>query len=358
MKRITYTCLDPNSEVGYVAEINFESHIALLSEYTSPSSTIPAYRMTNESIQEFISLIKSLPEDTNKHNPRLMGGIDDDVDKRTLEITYSDEVSKWWEWEGFCPYTLLLDLVDLLDALPRFVIDHPEIFPNQLFIGPIGKTLDAEKNDRGGFDVQGFKNWVAEVQSCTLCRDQNLLHCEAGNKWAKPILDTGVEKIDPCILAVLEAPNWDDTYHDDKGYLTYHPGTDPSGKFMLKLLDSVGIATNRVVFVNVVQCLPAQKNSKYLVTAAQAKICMRWLNSLIEVIDPKVIVSFGGAALAGLARLEKHGLQLSSAIGQAYHWRERHLLPLYHPGRLGRITRSAEKQFQDIQALRYLVGLG
>ena len=107
MKRITYTCLDPESEVGYVVEINFESHIALLSEQTSPSSTIPAYRMTEESIQEFISLIKSLPEDADKHDPSLMGGIDDDIDKRTLEIKYSDEVSKWWEWEGFCPYTLL-----------------------------------------------------------------------------------------------------------------------------------------------------------------------------------------------------------------------------------------------------------
>ena len=52
------------------------------------------------------------------------------------------------------------------------------------------------------------------------------------------------------ILVVGEAPNHADTYDPDKGYLTYDPDTDPTGKFMHSLLvDEAGLHDHEIADV-------------------------------------------------------------------------------------------------------------
>jgi hypothetical protein len=50
-------------------------------------------------------------------------------------------------------------------------------------------------------------------------------------------------------------------------------------------------------------------------------------------------------------------LTLQTGVGKLDAWRGRQLLPLYHPGLLGRVTRNAENQHRDIAVLKtYLAG--
>lgn len=85
--------------------------------------------------------------------------------------------------------------------------------------------------------------------------------------------------------------------------------------------------------------------------APQLEVCRPWLTRVLADVAPAVVVTLGAKALAALGRVERHGLQLKGGVGQLHPWRGTMLLPLYHPGALGRITRSADMQRRDIRAI-------
>lgn len=190
-----------------------------------------------------------------------------------------------------------------------------------------------------------------EASPCMRCHDVGLLYSDGGNR-AYPVFQR-----DPPwpvrVLVVGEAPNFDDSFNPAKRRLTLEPGTDPSGEFMFDLLASVGLQPEQVLFTNSVLCLPARNDEgKHSVSSRQQDHCAEWLGRFIDVANPAVIVTFGAVALQGVGRLERHGLTLSEGVGKLHLWRGRTLLPLYHPSRLGRVTRPAHQQLEDISVLR------
>jgi uracil-DNA glycosylase len=160
------------------------------------------------------------------------------------------------------------------------------------------------------------------------------------------------------ILIVGEAPNWGDTYK--KGYLTYDADTDPTGRFMRRLLiEEVGLAEQEiddVLFTNGVMCLPTQKGERFPVSAKQSDLCKPWLVRLIEDAEVKIVVTMGGKPLEAVNRIERHGLTLKDA-GALHPWFGRQLLPLFHAGQLARnLSRAESEQRQDIRVLRSFLG--
>jgi uracil-DNA glycosylase family 4 len=133
--------------------------------------------------------------------------------------------------------------------------------------------------------------------------------------------------------------------------MTCDPTTDPTGRFIYKLLEHVGLSPNDVVFTNAVLCLPAASSGKFPVSAAQRHACSSWLRRLIVDLDPKAVVTCGAQALNATKLLERHGLTLKSNAGKLENWFGRTLLPLYHPSALGRVSRPEKLQRLDIEAL-------
>jgi uracil-DNA glycosylase family 4 len=193
-----------------------------------------------------------------------------------------------------------------------------------------------------------------EAGACTKCHEAGLLHVESPHQRARPLF----QKNPTCVsgvMVVAEAPNWDDTYDPNKGFLTYEADTDPTGSFTVELLASVGLKPEDVLFSNAVLCLPARKGERHPVSAPQRNACRPWLKRLVEAADPLVVVTLGAQALMALGRLEPHGLTPRTGVGKLHRWMDRYLLPLYHPGRLGRIARPAAQQFQDIAVLKQVL---
>jgi uracil-DNA glycosylase family 4 len=203
--------------------------------------------------------------------------------------------------------------------------------------------------------MPGMSNAVellqVEARSCARCNGERLLFAD-GTNCAYPLF----QKDPPWparVVIVAEAPNFDDSFDPAKRRLTVEPGTDPSGAFMFDLLASVGLRPEDVLFTNSVLCLPARSaEGKHYVTARQQDLCGDWLSRFIDVASPVAVVTLGGVALQAVDRLERHGLSLRENAGKLRPWRGRHLLPLYHPGRLGRIARPEAKQREDIAVLR------
>lgn len=198
--------------------------------------------------------------------------------------------------------------------------------------------------------VERLRRFQVEASDCARCSEHGLLFVE-GVKRARPLFQadaTGAARV----LVVAEAPNDSDTFDPKKGRLTYAPDTDETGRFATKLLESVGLRIQDVLFTNAVLCLPARRNGRFPVRVEQMDLCGEWLNRLIVDADPLVVVTFGAHALRALDRVHPHRLRLREAVGQLHSWAGRRLLPLYHPGRLGRLSRTVEQQLADVAVLK------
>ena len=189
-----------------------------------------------------------------------------------------------------------------------------------------------------------------EAGHCTSCRELGLLYKHTNGRWSYPLFHLE-STFSSRILFIAEAPNFDDTFNSDKGRLTYDAETDPTGRFMRELLSSVNLRPEDVLFTNAVLCLPKKKHGKFPVMAAQRKQCLPWLKKLIDDVQPVVVATLGGEALHAVKRIEKHRLILKTDAGRLHSWYGRQLLPLYHPGLLGRVTRTAVKQMRDARSL-------
>lgn len=202
----------------------------------------------------------------------------------------------------------------------------------------------------------------ADARACTRCCDNggvNLLFVDPTRGCASPMLARAPTAA-LGVLVVGEAPNLADTFDPSKGYLTYDYDTDPTGRFMRTLLiDEAGLGAEEVddvLFTNAALCLPARRNDKHPVSVKQVDACKPWLVRLIEDAEIKIVITMGATALRALNRIERHGLVLKQAAGRVHSWHGRKLLPLYHAGFLGRVSRNEAAQRADMRALRQHLG--
>ena len=201
-----------------------------------------------------------------------------------------------------------------------------------------------------------------DARSCIRCRDHagvNMLFVDPMRGCATPVLARSPTAA-LGVLLVGEAPNHADTFDPDRGYLTYNYDTDPTGRFMRTLLiDEAGLQDSEiddVLFTNAVLCLPARRDNRHPVSIKQVDACKPWLVRLIEDAGIAIVVTMGATALRALNRIERHGLVLREAAGRVHSWHGLKLLPLYHAGVLGRMSRNEAAQRADMRILREHLG--
>lgn len=189
-----------------------------------------------------------------------------------------------------------------------------------------------------------------EAAACIRCRGDSLIFRHDDSRWALPLFhrDTTCPSR---VVMVAEAPNLADTFDLDKGRITVDAQTDPTGRFMRQLLESVGLASEDVLVTNTALCLPAKKAGKFPVVTPLAQNCRPWLERFILAANARVVVTWGRVALRGTHHIEPHKLGLRQGVGKLHPWFGRLLLPLYHPGLLARKHRSTAQQLEDISCL-------
>ena len=208
------------------------------------------------------------------------------------------------------------------------------------------------------------RTWAALIsaqKSCRLCTTE----------CAPPLIQPGGRPLfgrfkvwKNGVLFLFEAPNWDDTFDEDKGYLTYDRETDPSGRFARQLMvEEVGLDPDFFQVTNSVLCLPAAKGGKFPISGTQRKLCGSLIRDQIRILDPAVVVPVGSAALLATRRLEGHPYRrMGDAVARPLRWSGRWLFPLFHTSMLarnGRGGRTAGDQRRDWRSLRaFLVAQG
>jgi DNA polymerase len=119
------------------------------------------------------------------------------------------------------------------------------------------------------------------------------------------------------IMFIGEAPGW---HEDQQG----RPFVGQAGQYLDRLLASIGLDRRQVYIANVIKCRPPD-NRDPLPTEIQN--CRHWLDSQIEIIKPKMVVTLGRYSMAryfpGKSISKIHGTALKQE-GVIY-------FAMYHP---------------------------
>ena len=132
---------------------------------------------------------------------------------------------------------------------------------------------------------------------------------------------------------------------------------DQSGRNFQRYIDSIDLARGELFITNAVLCNPRKgTGANRRPTGREIANCSEYLRRLVELIDPKVVVTMGRVALEALGRVAPHELSLKESAGRVGEWAGRLLVPLYHPSPqvLASHRREAE-QLADYRAVAHAV---
>jgi uracil-DNA glycosylase family 4 len=128
---------------------------------------------------------------------------------------------------------------------------------------------------------------------------------------------------------------------------------DAAGDNFERLLALSGLARRDVFITNAVLCNPRdEKGNNAPPTRRILLNCADNLRRQIEVIQPAIVVTLGGAALEATRAIEDHQLALATHVRTINPWKNVQLIPLYHPGARAMIHRNFAAQSADY----YFVG--
>lgn len=123
-----------------------------------------------------------------------------------------------------------------------------------------------------------YAQLVNEVSVCQLCA--------LARTRAKAVPGEG--PVDAELLFIGEAPGF---HENNQG----RPFVGPSGQFLEELLRSIGLTRQQVYITNVVKCRPPNNRDPL---PAEISACADYLDRVIALIRPKVIVTLGRYSMA------------------------------------------------------------
>jgi DNA polymerase len=120
------------------------------------------------------------------------------------------------------------------------------------------------------------------------------------------------------LLLVGEAPG---AQEDSVG----RPFVGKAGQLLDALMTEAGIDRAAVAVANVLKCRPPRNRPP---SRAEATRCRGWLDRQVDLVDPALVVTLGGTALAWALG---PGVRLGAVRGVVREWAGRRLLVTYHP---------------------------
>lgn len=148
----------------------------------------------------------------------------------------------------------------------------------------------------------------------------------------------GAGNPDAQFMIIGEAPGKDE---DEQGI----PFVGRSGKFLTKILTSLGIDRNDIFITNIVKCRPPQNRKPKPIESKTCKDIL--LINQINIIQPKVICTLGSSPIEAL--LEK-SVKISEIHGKQMLFNSIIIIPTYHPAYVMRTRKKLPSFIDDIQA--------
>lgn len=128
---------------------------------------------------------------------------------------------------------------------------------------------------------------------------------------------------------------------------------DQSGRNFEQFLASINLSRTDIFITSAALCNPrSSTGANRRPAAGEIRNCSDYLRRTINLIDPKIIVTLGNAALGALKLIEPHEYSLRTDAAKIRPWNARRLIPLYHPSPQVLITsRNQSAQVRDYQTV-------
>jgi uracil-DNA glycosylase family 4 len=110
--------------------------------------------------------------------------------------------------------------------------------------------------------------------------------CDIARLRTKVVPGEGAENAE--IMFIGEAPGW---HEDQQG----RPFVGQAGQYLDRLLASIGLDRQQVYIANVIKCRPPDNRDPL---PSEIQNCRDWLDSQVEIIKPKMIVTLGRYSMA------------------------------------------------------------
>lgn len=204
-------------------------------------------------------------------------------------------------------------------TMPEAVDSHT---PHSMPLSATGPAAD--------MDWPALARAVAECRACALCQQRN-----------QAVL--GVGDLRPDWLFVGEGPGAEE---DVKG----EPFVGQAGKLLDNMLAALDLVRGEGVYIaNAVKCRPPGNRTP---ESAEMAACRPFLERQIALLQPKVIVLLGKAAVHAVLHDDK---SLASLRGKRFEYAGRPVAVTYHPAYLLRNLPDKAKAWEDLLFARRLL---
>ena len=128
---------------------------------------------------------------------------------------------------------------------------------------------------------------------------------------------------------------------------------DRSGRNFRHYCAEAGIDPTRAFICNAVLCHPPSADGRNRAPRVSEVVnCGDFLERIVALVDPLLVVALGRVALEALGRLEPHDLAFGDDTAQPVPWNQRQMISLYHPSSQTLGRRSAGRQIDDYRIVR------
>lgn len=158
----------------------------------------------------------------------------------------------------------------------------------------------------------------------------------------------GYGNVDTTLMFIGEGPGAE----EDKQGL---PFVGRSGQLLTKMINAMGLTREDIYIANIVKCRPPENRDPFI---EEAKACINYLRSQIQIIKPSVIVCLGSVSLNFLLQPDnKLKLNISKMRGQWQDFYGYKVLPTFHPAYLLRNPSKKVDAWNDLQLVMTELGL-
>ncbi|MRT92512.1 uracil-DNA glycosylase [Ancylomarina sp. 16SWW S1-10-2] len=177
-------------------------------------------------------------------------------------------------------------------------------------------------------DFETLKQEVLVCEKCPLSQTRNNVVFGNGNPNAE-------------IMLIAEGPG----YYEDKSGIVFQ---GKSGELLDKILTASGFSRDEHIFIsNIVKCRPPDNRQP---NDTEKAACLPYLYQQIELVNPKIIILLGATALKELI---DPNARITQIRGQWIDWKDRLVMPTYHPSALLRnptLKRPVWEDFKNVVA--------
>ena len=180
-----------------------------------------------------------------------------------------------------------------------------------------------------------FEVLNGEVKACRKCADIVCFRQQT-------VFGTG--PLQPTVCFMGEAPGADE---DRSG----QPFVGRAGQLLTKIIEAMQLKRDEVFILNALKCRPPQNRTP---VPEEIEHCQHFVESQLEILQPKYIVCLGAVAVRSLLGLS---LPVGSLRGRFHQYRQARVIVTYHPSYLLRNESAKKLVWQDMQMLMQELGL-